>query len=667
MEDNINLSWEEAVILRIESSCNSSLGLIDDPDNILSEQVLTSLLERGWRITSVSNTLELRYEYEDQIRNVPLPTTEHAFYIIRFPVTSIPYDIQREAEIIQLCLKHFFPQLSYNVIRSLPLSWHPVVYKNQSKSLNKQQRLGEVETATFIITDCLGLDYAPNPTFIDILSLLADVALHKLEIPPSLRSFIPYQQRDSRILKLYEYMSSPEKAVHFLRTVWQEYIQYKANNSIRVSDKSTNEITESVTYLDKNREFQTKITALIAENLIHPADLSDNFTLPAWLHLGVHYHLDKSVRLRDTLEHLTDIMPGENNSFEDWVDFSFQYSNWCHDFYQTEEASQDIYITLEELTTKLDHHYFSWLEKHYPSLIMQPHLPYPTCGHQVLNHISSTFKPSSSQPVALVVIDGMSMLDWLVIRSEWLLADMTWNIEEKGLLALVPTLTSVSRQAMLSGKLPRYFEKSWLNTNYEEKYWGSFWEEHGLHPKTTSYARGLGMQNYSGESDLVLEKSIEEVLYTPHLSVAVFIVSTIDNLIHTSILGNKDFYNRVHHWVFNNRYIRILVSRLLEQVNAVIITSDHGHVAGKGIGDLSLSSVAEERALRARVFKGDVFQRLTHSHSEITLWQNTGLPKDTTVILPKGRGMFDKVGNSRISHGGATLEENIVPYIIITK
>jgi hypothetical protein len=667
MENNLNLSWIEAVILRIESCYNSSLGLIDDPDKILSEHVLIGLFERGWRTTSVSDPLELRYEYDDQIRHALPPNTGRAFYIIRFPVNSIPYDIRGETDIIQLSLKDFFPQLSYNIIRSLPSTWHPIVFENQSRSLSKQQKLDDTDTAVFIIRDCLGLDYAPNPSYIDILSLLADVALHKLEIPSTLKSFLSSRQYDTDISKLYEKMSTPDKAVQFLQTVWQDYIQYKANNLARVSEKSSDEVTKSVTYLDMSREFQTKMTALIAENLIPPADVSIDFPLPDWMHLGVHYHLDKLNRQRERLEQLINRIPGKNDAFEDWVDFSLHYSNWFFDFYQIEETRTDISKIFEELTTKLDLQYFSWLVNHYPSLIMQPHLPYPTCVHQVLNHILSTLKPSSSKPIALVVIDGMSMLDWLVIKSEWLAAGVSWKIEEKGILALVPTLTSVSRQSMLSGKLPRYHEKSWLNTNYEEKHWESFWEEHDLNPKTTAYTRGLGMQNLPSNPDILLENYVEQILHKPHLSAAALIVSTIDKLIHTSVLGDKDFHNRLHRWVYDKRYIRILVSRLLEKFNAVIITSDHGHVAGKGIGDLSLSSVAEERALRARVFKGDVFQRLTHSHSEITLWQNTGLPKDTTVILPKGRGMFDKVGNSRISHGGATLEETIVPYIIITK
>lgn len=664
MDENVNIAWEETVIQRVESLCKSSYGLIDDPDNILSENLLSAIINKGWHVISVTDQLELRFEYEDQVRQVRSTLLAQLIFIIRFPFKNVPIDIRLNADILHLSLKLFFPHLDYNILRSLPIAWRPTIYNNQPV-ITKRSQLDQIETVNFIIQDCLGLDYAPNPTFIDTLSLLADIALHKLEFPSTLKSVILSQPDDSNLLNLYNYLDTPGKAVQFLQTVWQEYIKYKRNKKGNVSDELVNEVAKSVIYLDKNREFQSKVTALIAENILQPANLSEDVLLPNWMHLGLHYYYDNTVALRAALNHLSNTMPGEHSTFKEWVDFAFQWAEWMISYHQIAQSPPDINQSLLKFINQLDNVYYSWLKQQYPSLIMQPYLPLPTCMHHVLNHISSIFRPSINNPIALVVIDGMAIQDWLVIQTDIHNANPSWKIDVNGVLAIIPTLTSVSRQAMLSGKMPRYFEKSWLNTNSEEMYWQSFWEEKGINIKTIGYIRGLSGQNNIGMSGF--EESVEEVIKRPQLSVVVFIVNAIDEIVHTSVMGDKEFTNRVRHWVCDKHYLRILISSLFERFDAIIITSDHGHIVGSGIGDFSLKSVAEERAMRVRVFNNQVFQSLASEINEVSIWQNIGLPLDASVILATGRGLFTKKGITGISHGGASIEETIVPYVTIKK
>jgi hypothetical protein len=665
MDENVTIVWEETVIQRVEGVCKSSYGLIDDPDNILSENILSVIINKGWRVASVVDQLELRLEYEDQVRQIRSTLPEHLIFIIRFPFKNVPFDIRQNADILHLSLKLFFPQLDYNILRSLPISWRPIIYNNQPVILTKRSPLNQIETVNFIIQDCLGLDYAPNPTFIDTLSLLADIALHKLEFPSTLKSVLLSQPNDSDLLYLYNYLDVPGKAVQFLQTVWQDYIKYKRNKIVNIADELTNEVANSVIYLDKNHEFQSKVTALIAENILQPANLSEDTLLPNWMHLGLHYYYDITAALRVSLTHLSNTTPGEYSTFKEWVDFGFQWAEWMNNYHQFAQIPPDIHLSFLKFITQLDSDYFSWLKQQYSSLLMQPYLPLPTCVHHVLNHISSIFQPSINNPIALVVIDGMAIQDWLVIQTDIRNANPSWKIDVNGILALIPTLTSVSRQAILSGKIPRYFEKSWLNTNSEEMYWQSFWEEKGINLKTIGYIRGLSGQNYIGISGL--EETVEEVLKRPQLSVAVFIVNAIDEIVHTSVMGEKEFTNRLRHWVYEKHYLRNLISSLFERFDAIIITSDHGHIAGSGIGDFSLRSVAEECSLRARLFNNQVYERLAGEICEVSLWQNIGLPQDSVVIIPNGRGLFAKKGYIGISHGGASLEETIVPYITITK
>ena len=583
-------SWEEVVTQRIIDSSKSTFILIDDPDNIINGEVLSHLNGMDSKVVSIADPMVLRFEFEDQIRQNRFDLSERIIFIIRFPFTQVPFDIRNDAGILELSLKQFFPKLSYSVIRDLPVSWHSTIYKNQSERSSSQHSQDDIGTATFIIRECLGLDYDPTPSFSNILSLLADVALHKLEIPPSLRTFLISQPSDPILSSLYQFLDTPAKSIQFLQKTWDHYIDYKLIKGEGVAESLSEDITQSIIYLDRDREFQTKVTALIAENILSPANIVENPSIPSWMHLGVHYFEDSSKAIKEALEHLSHIMPGDYARFDDWSDFAFQWADWLVDYDKVEQGNSEIQKARKEFINHLDRNYSSWLESHYPSLLMQPYLPYPTCVHHILHQLFSTFKPTSTHPLALIVVDGMAIQDWLVIQSEWVSVEIPWEIETKGVLALVPSLTSVSRQALLSGKLPRYFEKSWLNTNSEEMLWRSFWEVQGLNPESIVYHRGLGVTQ---SHDSMLETSLEESLARPHISVATLIINTIDNLVHTSVLGQHDFITRVRTWTREKRYLQFLVSRLLDQFETVVITCDHGHIAGTGIGDLSLSSIAE--------------------------------------------------------------------------
>ena len=57
---------------------------------------------------------------------------------------------------------------------------------------------------------------------------------------------------------------------------------------------------------------------------------------------------------------------------------------------------------------------------------------------------------------------------------------------------MIPTLTSVSRQAILAGELPREFVEHIGTTSAEEKRWQKFWRRQGIADGDISYAKTLG-------------------------------------------------------------------------------------------------------------------------------------------------------------------------------
>src|SRR5699024_6116583 len=109
--------------------------------------------------------------------------------------------------------------------------------------------------------------------------------------------------------------------------------------------------------------------------------------------------------------------------------------------------------------------------------------------------------------IALVILDGMNFGQWSQIKQA--LFNHDFHVDENGVLAWVPTITSVSRQAIFSGKMPMMFSDSMHTTNKEEKLWKTFWEDKGIPKQNVSYQRALGKGTFKAENiEAITKKDI---------------------------------------------------------------------------------------------------------------------------------------------------------------
>jgi hypothetical protein len=85
--------------------------------------------------------------------------------------------------------------------------------------------------------------------------------------------------------------------------------------------------------------------------------------------------------------------------------------------------------------------------------------------------------------VLLVVIDGLGFAQGSRLRSPTGL-----HVEESaGCLAMIPTLTTISRQAIVAGALPVDYSDTLATTSDEPRRGAAFWAGQGLHQRDVSY------------------------------------------------------------------------------------------------------------------------------------------------------------------------------------
>ena len=125
--------------------------------------------------------------------------------------------------------------------------------------------------------------------------------------------------------------------------------------------------------------------------------------------------------------------------------------------------------------------------------------------------------------IALIVVDGLAMDQWLVVRDALASKQPGLRFREQAVFAWIPSLTSVSRQATFAGKAPIFFPNSIQTTDREPALWAQFWADQGFAPNEVVYIKGLG------EGSL---ETVSQALSHPRARVAGLVVDKVDKIMH---------------------------------------------------------------------------------------------------------------------------------------
>jgi len=115
-------------------------------------------------------------------------------------------------------------------------------------------------------------------------------------------------------------------------------------------------------------------------------------------------------------------------------------------------------------------------------------------------------------------------------------------------------------------------------------------------------------------------------------------------------------------------YMNALLNLVLDRGFHLFLTSDHGNIEAEGIGRPTEGAVADLRGERVRIYPDAVLRRRVKEHFPAALeWEPMGLPATYLALLAPGRYAFVQKGERIVSHGGASVEELIVPLIQIER
>lgn len=655
-------SWRDSILNDFVPNV-SKLTLVADPDCLLTEEKLVlELRRRGFELLEFSDSIEFRYAYEAKYRSIWDEGKHSALVVVlRLQDTnleSLPYDLLQAGRKLAFNLGNIFPNLSYPIIEKLDRSLLDALYDAQCKF--RPDRMGDNATKDFILRYVFGITTGLIGSDTALLHALLHLHYGKRQLPLMLAERLIQILTDHNEFKnwpLSEIVPDAEAFFAFLQERWPLFLSMIGNSN----HEQENSPEYGLKYAGPahlpfdHQDIKVYIDNLFLEGKLTPVEIKNiALDVRSWVRNGIVTFSadDEALRISNLFNLIERELPTVDARHSDWLSFAL---NWAELSSLVHCGSSTEYQTkLNKIGAVLNTTFAAWLADHYSSLRNLPPTN-PAMLHHVPRRLARDIEEADHNRAALIVVDGLALDQWVTIRQILQKQDVNLVVRESTTFAWIPTLTSVSRQAIFSGKLPLYFPSSINSTNNEEKLWKQFWEGYGLSRFDVVYQRGLG----DGDAAGVLDSAI----HFGKTRVVGLVVDKVDKIMHGMQLGSAGMHNQIKQWCHAG-FLSAMIGQLLDYGYDVWLTSDHGNIQCEGKGRPSEGVIAETRGERVRVYptqdlRAQVAEDFPFAHN----WQPVGLPADYFPLVAEGYDAFVNPGDTIVGHGGIAIEEVIVPLV----
>lgn len=653
------MSWREEILKEFVPRV-SHLTLVADPDGLLSEEgVAASLARQGFEVLEFGeDPVAFRYAYEAGYRE-RWDRGEEAELVVLVrgeELERLPYDLLSTGRRLSFSLGELFPKLSYPVVAALDREDLDELYRAQREN-PIHDRLGENATRDFVLRHVYGLSPELLARPEDLLGALLRVHYAGRRIPAMLAErLVGLVRRGGRFADwpLEEIVPDREAFFSFLQERWPVFLD-------RVAESRPEGVREPAAAYDlrypgptdlpfDNPGVRIYVDNLFSEGLLKPVFYPEADSLAGeWVSVGVRLDArsDRLSRMERLVATVREFLPDATAGYRDWLVFARRWAELGAVRHEGEPTRFEEEI--RELQERLDTSFLEWLQSRYAGLHNLPPTP-PVMVHHIPRALARRLEESGAK-IALVVLDGLSLDQWVVLRGS--LSGL--RVREGEVFAWVPTITPVCRQAIFACRPPFYFPDTIATNAKERELWTRFWADSaGLGRSEAAYV------NLVGDGD---EVAIEEAASEHRVRVLGIVVRMVDEIMHGMKLGMRGMHGQVHDWAGMGSLARI-IEVLLGRGFEVYLTSDHGNIEARGVGRPLEGSVAAVRGERVRVYSDPLLrERVAREYPGAIQWPAVGLPQGYLPLLAPGRAAFVPAGERVVSHGGVSLEELVVPFV----
>jgi len=639
---------EDPLVTKIANDLSISISEINiaiDPDEILGdERLLDKLIENEFIIIRYEDPVSFRYEYESKFRDSETRKAHQRLLIIYFKedttITQIPYDILTKANVYKYNFFKLFPQLSYQAVKDLPRHLLSDLYR---RSRHKSGALGKNASIEFILNVIFGLNWNMISSQRDLLRTLIQFHISFAALPEEygkhLVTKIEQNQPQFSNLPLIRYFTEQDCFLSELQIGWEKFIRY-----LETSKTSKPEWVFDIA-LFEDYIIQPLITQIFSDGGLQyvPSDLVINEPT-AWYHVGL-VEQEKIIKrkvqgLFDQIEYCFN--KGIPLTYQDWFEIADLWSKLkCLTLSHHKHPSAICY----NIKNKIDNNFDAWINANFDTLSSLPPNP-PKVVHQIPDYLARRIIKAPDKKIALIVVDGLAYWQWKVIENNLIDLIPKISFSTGAVFAWIPTITSISRQSIFSGKRPIFFQESITTTIKEPDLWETFWANQNYNVSQIQYFRKAEDKDIFGE-------------LFPNNKILGLVINTVDELMHGMVLGDKGMYNQIDQWSSNGRFYTIL-EKLLTMNYQVFVTSDHGNIETTKNISVSDGILASSKGERVRIYSDKL---LIPQVENTKIWKSSGLPENIIPVIALDDYSFKRDKGKVVVHGGASIQEIIVPFI----
>jgi hypothetical protein len=628
-----------AIVERLTGYPGGHVRVVDPDGLVRSVPVLDFLAARGIAVVTWTDPVESRLQWS-RID----PATPRAVIVERPErADQLPVDVRAiAAREITLLVDDLFAPLAPSVLRALEWPDRDAAFRIAAELPAKP--LGSDATASLLLRRIYQLD--PETMASQPVLLTGLLRLHRVvranAVSPALASVFARRVSDPLPgLPTVEAILDRARFLAWLRDAWSVATTHEEAGDFRDLLFAEGPAQLLDDYLD--------------DGLLEPADASAAVPGLPFGNVG-NSVANRSARIDRELAWIAAELDADEPDYQGWREIAERWADVLATRYlDAAEATPGI----REMRTRLNERFRTWLEAHYHELASLPAIPTPAMVHRTAHAMEGRL---GDCPLALVVVDGLSLATWRalapIVRRE------SWHVLEGTSFAWLPTITSVSRQAIFAGRPPQSFAASIGTTLREPELWRAWWgDAQKLAPHDIGYAR-LHLRN-AGDVGSAGDGRLAGQLGRRVLAV---VVEDVDHELHGERLGEGTLHAGLRAWA-QAGHLSGLVDRLLDEGYAVFLTSDHGFAEVHTIG-VSQAGVLANPHGRFEVFSNDLLAEQSLAKGKPAgrwRWHGYGLPADYHVVFAPLDAALKPAGDRILTHGGPTIEEVVVPWVRISR
>ena len=444
-------NWRDRILSEFTPNV-ARLTLVADPDGLLLEEgILAGIRERGFELIPFEDPIAFRYAYESRFRSRwDLGGQTDLVVVLRSAASDLnclPYDLLQAGRQLSFNLGEIFPSLSYPIVTALDRRDLDALYEAQKR--HAPGVLGDNATKEFVLWHVFQIapELIRKPS--DLLRVLLRRHYRKQRIPGSLdERFVQIlrQQDGFEDWPLKTIIPDREAFFAFLQERWPIFLDQLA--SPEDSGVQERKGSYSLEYSGPSDlpfvhdDIRVYIDNLFLEGLLEAVPHEQAECLSkSWLAIGIRTddRADRARRVDGLLDALASAILQEDTRHDDWLHFAKTWAELVvlaldSDAKLSEPARQK----MDTLQAQIDATLLPWLTKRYAGLANLPPVP-PVMLHHIPRFLSRHINDAENHKVALVLVDGLSLDQWIVIRKELAKQRPKFQFRENAVFAWIPT------------------------------------------------------------------------------------------------------------------------------------------------------------------------------------------------------------------------------------